>query len=178
MQNKTQQKGTVTHIFFFICQRTITCAKWLYLKSITLNCCVDVFHSWLEFVVVSIHVFVWTLYPSLLLALPYLWTGYCVLNKVICGCVLSLCLRKVCVLTAIFSKNFRAEYWHKFPSNFKLAQSILRRKFLSKCKPSRIVTQISLGIYAFPNISPSKNKPLKKGFWEIYFRNVTVYNHV
>ena len=38
----------------------------------------------------------------------------------------------------------------KFPSNYKLAQSILKRKFPSVHKP-------------LPNISTSKNKPLKKG---------------
>ena len=38
----------------------------------------------------------------------------------------------------------------KFPSNYKLAQSILKRKFASVHKP-------------LPNISTSKNKPLKKG---------------
>ena len=37
----------------------------------------------------------------------------------------------------------------KFPSNCKLAQSILKRKFPSIDKPP-------------PNIGPSKNKPIKK----------------
>ena len=37
----------------------------------------------------------------------------------------------------------------KFPPHYKLAQSILKRKF------------------PFVHLSPSKNKPLKKGLWKI-----------
>ena len=58
----------------------------------------------------------------------------------------------------------------KFPSHYKPAQSILERKF-----PSVLKTP--------PNISPSKNKPLKKGLWKnispgAYFRNFKVYGYV
>ena len=42
----------------------------------------------------------------------------------------------------------------KFPSNY-------------KASPIDFETQISLPKQAPPNISPSKNKPLKKGLWKI-----------
>ena len=49
----------------------------------------------------------------------------------------------------------------KFPSNYKAPQSILKQ-FPSIDKPLA------------PNISPSKNKPLKKALRKAYFRNFTV----
>ena len=41
----------------------------------------------------------------------------------------------------------------KFPSNYKLAQSIFKRKFPSPYKPHRMI--------------PSKNKPLKQSLWKM-----------
>ena len=41
----------------------------------------------------------------------------------------------------------------KFPSHYKLAQSILKHNFPPYINPS--------------NIGPSKNKPLKKGLWKL-----------
>ena len=43
-------------------------------------------------------------------------------------------------------KKLSANYWHEFPSDYKLAQSILRRKFPSQYGLANFETQISLRV--------------------------------
>ena len=61
-----------------------------------------------------------------------------------------------------FQWNRSAYHWHKFLSNDKLAQSILRCTFCSNYKPSRF-----WNANFPPYMSPSEYKPLKKGLFKI-----------
>ena len=105
----------------------------------------------------------------------WLWFLQAILTKSLHGWVLerSPSAWRVSVKTS-------ANCWHKFPSNYKLAQSILRRKCPSKCKPSRC-----WDANFPPYISPSQNKPLKKGhefesykwrrqFFFAHFHNIAI----
>ena len=81
-----------------------------------------------------------------------------------------LCFRKVYVLKVSSSKDFlQITYWHKFPSNSKLAQSILRCRFPSKYKPSQFWTANFP-----PYISPSSKRAFEKYKPWPYFWNFTV----
>ena len=64
---------------------------------------------------------------------------------------------KVYVLKARFSKTFLQITDINFPSNYRLAQPILRRKFPSKYKPSRLLNENFP-----PHISPSEYKLFQK----------------
>ena len=93
---------------------------------------------------------VWAVHSSL-----SAWISSVHIDKVLAW----LRFRKVYVLKASFSKTFLQI---TFPPNYKQVQTILRRKFPSKYKPSRFWNAIFP-----PNISPLKSKPLKKGLWKI-----------
>ena len=69
------------------------------------------------------------------------WISLVHIDKVL----VRLRFRKVYVLNGSFSKTFlQIVIDLQFPSSYKVAKSILRRKFPSKYKSSRFETQISL----------------------------------
>ena len=111
---------------------------------------------------VKIHFFVWTVFYSLLLTfltfklrvLRLQWSNLRLGFK-----IAWLSFWKIYILTASFSENFlHLLSRHKFASNHKLAQSILRRKFFSMYKPSW---------FCSANFPPYINPP-KYGLWKIF----------
>ena len=85
---KQSKNGTVTLLFFHLPKNYYVCQMIAVKKRHSLlRFAWFTLKSWLWFLFVKIHFFVWTVYRNLLLALLCLLTEYCIFTKVICGCV-------------------------------------------------------------------------------------------
>ena len=136
------------NIIFFICHRTITCVllkrrrfRTVFLLRFIFSCeqC-SIPYYWRSLPLNWVLSLQWS---NLRLGFKIAWLSF----------------RKIYILTASFRENsLHLLSRHKFASNHKLAQSILRRKFFSMYKPSW---------FCSANFPPYIN-PSKYGLWKIF----------